>query len=154
MWAKGGHAPLLEECMWAKGGHAPLLEECTWASAVLETDGVSDLLSQHNVHLISHPLSHTHSCYPTWLSAANQLTTTLYLLGYLRQPLGDLGGRTIVKPRVPRTGGYGGQPEMLVKPRVPRTGGYGGQPEILVKPRVPYWGIWGQPELYWYIIII
>ena len=66
-----------------------LLEYGLIACAVLEPDGVPDLLSKHHVHLIGHTLGHTHCCHSTRLSTTNHLLAS-HRLTHLCQPLGDL----------------------------------------------------------------
>lgn len=76
-------------------GH--VLEERFVACVVLETDAVTDLFAELNVHLIRHTLGHGHGSHTTRLSTGNHLSFEMRQL-VIRQELGDSVGRSVFPP--------------------------------------------------------
>lgn len=48
-----------------------LLENSLGRAAVLKPNRIADLLAQHDIHLVGHPLSDTHGCHSPRLSAGH-----------------------------------------------------------------------------------
>ena len=66
-----------------------VLQQGSRAGAVLETNAVTDLLTEGHVHLFGHALSDGHGGHPSRLRARDRLLADL--LGVLDAPLRDLG---------------------------------------------------------------
>lgn len=69
---------------------AYVLENRLWARAVLETDRISDLLSELHIHLVSDTLSNTHGGHTTRLRASNKFPVATTRCVLLSHPLRDL----------------------------------------------------------------
>lgn len=67
-----------------------LLENSLGRAAVLKSDGVTDFLSEHDVHFVCHPLSHTHGCHSPGLSTSHCSLRTRQASHHVHTPLWDL----------------------------------------------------------------
>lgn len=70
--------------------HNYLLENSLGRATVLKSDGITNFLSKHDVHFVSHPLSHTHRSHSPGLSTGNRPLRTRLAPHHVHTPLWDL----------------------------------------------------------------